>query len=338
MRLWWSHLNFLFSLKSQYSSYSYEEFIFLLRFYAIIFLFYVLCFFFEWAHIVFFCLVCFTCVLFFASSQTINLFFFSFFFPSHSRHFLCGNFLLWRGKKTTMTRTDVKRCLKHKILFLLHMLSFFLLECLLSARLILRSISNRYTKQQNVSSSDKVVNIERNFYQIIIFVLSLMIAGVANGNCARQIHMLMVRISLFAPLFFHLSFISFSFKYEHRPRLDYIFIWCVYRLIQWTILYQMRSDHLMQIYGAPKAFNHFLSTKQMQSGLCFLSYFFKHFGSCKRWFLKKFSQNSSTLKINIISSLYKKKPTTTNSHLCLTWSVSLPFLSQTNNYAYWTIS
>lgn len=147
--------------------------------------------------------------VFFASSQTINLFSF---FPFI---FLCENFVCARQKtgaeKEKKTRAkrernvkrfaDLKRCLKHKILFLLHMLSSFRLRALLLgsfwAILEYRFHWNR-TEHSRRREKVALANMKRNFYQIIIFVLSFMIAGVANGNCSRQIHLLMLWISLFA--------------------------------------------------------------------------------------------------------------------------------------------
>lgn len=83
-----------------------------------------------------FCLVClayniFFSSSFFASSQTINLFLLA--SLPHSFFIFCS-FFMWKvfcSKDTCKNKiyvehwTDVKRCLKHKILFRLHMLSSF---------------------------------------------------------------------------------------------------------------------------------------------------------------------------------------------------------------------
>lgn len=140
----------------------------------------------------FFCLVCFIYISFFFLPLHRQLTCFSFFSISPSLslvcvQFLCEKFLFKDTKKYIVEHwTDVKRCLKHKTLFRLHMLSSF--------------HSNSYTRHRLltlpwyfacISKRPIEKGAQRNaiFYQIIILVfITITIAGVANGNCFRRIH------------------------------------------------------------------------------------------------------------------------------------------------------
>lgn len=167
-----------------------------------------------------FCLVCLTNFFFFAFSQTIKLFFI---FSSSPFIFMWK--VSWTNRENSMktekksymqnvehTHKALKRCLKHKILFLLHMLSSFWSNAALESGfcyLVYRSLVRSFVDVASIlTHQKKPPRWERNSYQIIIFVLSLMIAGVANGNCARHtLH------NTFAQCWFGCHYLRFFFNF-----------------------------------------------------------------------------------------------------------------------------
>lgn len=143
-----------------------------------------------------FCLVCDTEVLLFAFSQTIKLFFLFSSLPL----FLCEKFLCAKQRKSTQKarekickalNTNVDVVLKTwNIIPFAYVVGFTVEYCFgkhkLSYSPFFVSVRKCLLMSFLLQLIGEETRWERNFYQIIIFVLSLMIAGVANGNCARH--------------------------------------------------------------------------------------------------------------------------------------------------------
>lgn len=144
-----------------------------------------------------FCLVCHTEVLLFAFSQTIKLFFLFSSLPL----FLCEKFVCAKQRKSTQKarekickalNTNVDVVLKTwNIIPFAYVVGFTVEYCfgkhiLSYSPVFFVSVRKCLLMSFSLQLIEKQTRWERNFYQIIIFVLSLMIAGVANGNCARH--------------------------------------------------------------------------------------------------------------------------------------------------------